>query len=83
MLRIPSIVVRCTSDTTVNGTHNAHAWKIALRVSSDDYHFMKKSYSTSARPTYWEFKAGKSGPVMRLRGSYTPTTATWDIIQVQ
>ena len=73
---------RWTSDTTVNGTHNAHAWKIALRVSSDDYHFMKKSYSTSARPTYWEFKAGKSGPVMRLRGSYTPTTATWDMYKL-
>lgn len=70
---------RSTYDTTVNGTHNSHAWKIAVRVSPGyDYHFMKRSYNSATLPSYWEFKAGQANPVMRLRGNYTPSTASWD-----
>ena len=66
---------RSIYDSSVNGSHNSHAWKIALRVSPSDYHFMKKSYGSSAS---WEFKAGKGGPVMRLLNSYNPGQVTWD-----
>ncbi len=67
-------------DCGVNDTHNSHAWKIALKVRpAYDYHFMGKSYSTSSRPTHWEFKAGKGGPVMRLLNNKTPSQVTWDM----
>lgn len=67
-------------DSTVSETHNSHAWKIALRVSPGyDYHFMKRSYNSTSLPSHWEFKAGKGGPVMRLRNSKTPSDVTWDM----
>lgn len=66
-------------DSTVNATHNSHAWKIALKVRSGyDYHFMKRSYNSSTNPSQLEFKCGTDGPVMRLRSNKTPSTVTWD-----
>lgn len=66
-------------DSTVNATHNSHAWKIALKVRpGEDYHFMERSYNSPTLPSYWEFKCGRPGPVMRLRNNKTPSDVTWD-----
>lgn len=63
-------------DSTVSEAYNSHSWKIALKVrKGDDYHFMKRSYGSSAN---WEFKAGWQGPVMRVLNSKTPSQITWD-----
>lgn len=64
-------------DSTVSGSHDAHSWKIALKVRKNyDYHFMKKSYGSSSN---WEFKAGVPGPVMRVLNGKTPSQITWDL----
>ena len=48
-----------------------------MRVGAD-YHFMQISNGSDGS-AFWQFKAGKTGPVMRLRGNYTPSTASWDL----
>ena len=51
---------------------HGHQWLIALRISKDDYHFMKKSYNG-----VWSFKAGIGGPVIELKPGYTPENVSW------
>ncbi len=72
---------RTTYVSTLDGEIGTHAWKIALRVRpGEDFHFMKISNGSSGN-AYWQFKAGGSGPVMRLLGNNTPAGVTWDLYE--
>lgn len=65
---------RSIYDTTLAASVSGHSWKIALKVRTNvDFHFMSYSVADAA----WQFKAGQSGPVMRMI-YYTPTTIDWN-----